>query len=187
MTPPPPALPRLQTGNREMRRRAPVSDHPDAGLIAAGSSLPPQGVVLSAVSAVSAGLPPAQFFAGLDWAAEVHAVCVMDHAGKIVDRFTIAHTADGIALLIRRLGKLAEPGDVQVGIERPNGRLVDLLLEAGHPVVPVSPNAIKAWRDGEVLSGAKSDAGDAAVIAEYLRLRAHRLRVVPGYSPETKA
>ena len=139
------------------------------------------------MSAGSAGLPPAQFFAGLDWAAEVHAVCVMDHAGTIVDRFTIAHTADGIAMLVRRLGKLAEPGDVQVGIERPNGRLVDLLLQAGHPVVPVSPNAIKAWRDGEVLSGAKSDAADAAVIAEYLRLRQHRLRVATPYSDDTRA
>ena len=74
-----------------------------------------------------------------------------------------------------------------VAIERPNGRLVDLLLEAGHPVVPVSPNAIKAWRDGEVLSGAKSDAGDAAVIAEYLRLRAHKLKAAAPYSDETLA
>jgi hypothetical protein len=46
-------------------------------------------------------------------------------------------------------------------------------------VVPVKPNAIKTWREGEVLSGAKSDAGDAAVIAEYLRLRQHKLRVAP--------
>jgi len=136
---------------------------------------------------LSVALPPAQFFAGLDWAAEVHAVCVTDHAGTVVDRFTIAHTADGIAMLIRRLAKLAEPADVQVGIERPNGRLVDLLLEAGHPVVPVSPNAIKSWRDGEVLSGAKSDAGDAAVIAEYVRLRQHRLRVAVPYCDDTRA
>ena len=64
---------------------------------------------------------------------------------------------------------------------------MDLLLEAGHPVVPVKPNAIKAWRDGEVLSGAKSDAGDAAVIAEYLRLRAHKLTVAAPYSDETRA
>ena len=78
----------------------------------------------------------------------------------------------------RPAGPAAAPAEeIPVGIERPNGRLVDLLLEAGHPVVPVSPNAIKTWRDGEVLSGAKSDAGDAAVIAEYLRLRAHRLQV----------
>jgi transposase len=54
-------------------------------------------------------------------------------------------------------------------------------------VVPVKPNAIKTWRDGEVLSGAKSDAGDAVVIAEYLRLRAHRLRIVAPYSDETRA
>jgi transposase len=136
---------------------------------------------------LSTALPPAQFFAGLDWAAEIHAVCVMDPTGKIVDRFPIAHTAEGIAMLIRRLAKLADPSDVQVGIERPNGRLVDLLLEAGHPVVPVSPNAIKAWRDGEILSGAKSDAGDAAVIAEYLRLRQHRLRVAVPYTDQTRA
>jgi transposase len=53
--------------------------------------------------------------------------------------------------------------------------------------VPVKPNAIKTWRDGEVLSGAKSDAGDAAVIAEYLRLRAHKLKVVAPYSDQTRA
>ena len=63
-----------------------------------------------------------------------------------------------------------------MAIERPDGRLVDALFAAGHPMVPVKPNAIKAWREGEVISGAKSDAGDAEVIAGYLRLRAHRLR-----------
>lgn len=126
-------------------------------------------------------------YVGLDWAAETHAVCVLDDAGKLLAAFTIGHTADGIASLIRRLARYGDPADIQVGIERPNGRLVDLLLEAGHPVVPVSPNAIKTWREGEVLSGAKSDAGDAAVIAEYLRLRNHRLRPVQPYSPQTKA
>jgi transposase len=126
-------------------------------------------------------------YVGLDWAAEIHAVCVIDHAGRLLTSFTIEHSKDGIALLIRRLAKHGNPADIQVGIERPNGRLVDLLLEAGHPVVPVSPNAIKTWREGEVVSGAKSDAGDAAVIAEYLRLRNHRLRPVQPYSSQTKA
>ena len=132
-------------------------------------------------------LPEAQVFTGVDWATENHAVCVMNAAGKIVAQFTIEHSAAGIAMLIRRLAKFGDPGDVPVAIERPDGRLVDLLLEAGHPVVPVKPNAIKAWRDGEVLSGAKSDAGDAAVIAEYLRLRYHRLAPAVPYSGETKA
>jgi transposase len=136
---------------------------------------------------VSFALPEALFFTGIDWAAETHAVCVTDAGGKITAEFTIEHSADGIALLVRRLARYGEAGVMPVAIERPDGRLVDLLLEAGHPVVPVSPNAIKTWRDGEVLSGAKSDAGDAAVIAEYLRLRAHRLKAAAPYSDETLA
>ena len=136
---------------------------------------------------MSFALSDALFFTGIDWAAETHAICVMDAGGKIAAEFTIEHSADGIAAVIRRLARYGDPGDMPVAIERPDGRLVDLLLEAGHPVVPVKPNAIKTWRDGEVLSGAKSDAGDAAVIAEYLRLRAHRLRVVAPYSDETRA
>jgi transposase len=136
---------------------------------------------------LSLALPDALFFTGIDWAAETHAVCVMDAAGTIVAEFTIEHSADGIAALVRRLARYGEPGAMPVAIERPNGRLAGLLLEAGHPVVPVKPNAIKAWRDGEVLSGAKSDAGDAAVIAEYLRLRRHKLKVAAPYSDETNA
>ncbi|MGH3286943.1 MAG: IS110 family transposase, partial [Streptosporangiaceae bacterium] len=136
---------------------------------------------------MSLALPEALFFTGIDWAAATHAVCVMDAAGKITAEFTIEHSADGIATLILRLARHGDPADMPVGIERPNGQLAGLLLEAGHPVVPVSPNAIKTWREGEVLSAAKSDAGDAAVIAEYLRLRQHRLRVAAPYADETKA
>lgn len=136
---------------------------------------------------MSLALPDALFFTGIDWAAETHAICVMEAGGKIAAEFMIEHSADGIAAVIRRLARYGDPGGLPVAIERPDGRLVDLLLEAGHPVVPVKPNAIKTWREGEVLSGAKSDTGDAAVIAEYLRLRAHRLRVAAPYSDETRA
>ncbi|MGH3375678.1 MAG: IS110 family transposase [Actinoallomurus sp.] len=130
---------------------------------------------------MSLALPPARMFVVIDWATEIHAVCVMDTTGQIVAQFTIAHSADGIAMVVRRLAKLGDAADMPIGIERPNGRLVDLLLEAGHPVV-VSPNAIKTWREGEVLSGAKSDAAGAAVIAESLRLR-----TATPYSIRTKA
>ena len=133
-------------------------------------------------------LPEAPFYVGIDWAAEAPTVCVLEASGRPRASFTITHSAEGFAELLRRLGRLVEdPADVPVGIERPDGRLVDALLEAGHPVVPVKPNASKTWRDGEVLSGAKDDAGDAEVIAEYLRLRAHRLRTATPYSSPTKA
>jgi transposase len=127
------------------------------------------------------------WFVGIDWAAATHAVCVLDAAGRRVAAFTIEHTAAGLAGLTQRLAGIGDPAAMPVAIERPDGRVVDVLLEAGHPVVPVKPNAIKTWRDGEVLSGAKSDAGDAAVIAEYLRLRQHRLHLATPYMPETKA
>ena len=136
---------------------------------------------------MSLNIDGAAFFVGIDWATEIHAVCVQDTNGRPVAAFDVEHTADGLAALMRRLGRIGEPGSMPVGIERPDGRLVDALLEAGHPVVPVKPNAIKTWRDGEVLSGAKSDAGDAEVIAEYLRLRHHRVRLATPYTPETKA
>jgi transposase len=136
---------------------------------------------------VSFALPEALFFTGIDWAAETHAVCVMEAGGKITAEFTVEHSADGIAGLVRRLARYGQAGVMPAAIERPDGRLADLLLEAGHPVVPVSPNAIKTWREGEVLSGAKPDAGDAAVIAGYLRLRQHKLKTAVPYSDETNA
>ena len=78
----------------------------------------------------------AAYYVGVDWAAEVHAVCVIDHRGKMVASFPVAHSADGIAALITRLARWGIAEEIPVGIELPNGRLVDLLLEAGHPVVP---------------------------------------------------
>jgi transposase len=132
-------------------------------------------------------LEEALSFVGIDWASTEHAVCVLDRTGKTVAAFTIAHTAAGFATLATRLGTLGPPEQIPIAIERPDGRLVDALLEAGHPVVPVKPNAIKTWRESEVLSGAKSDPGDAHVIADYLRVRIHRLRPAVPYSGHTKA
>ena len=135
---------------------------------------------------MSLSVPEAGFYVGIDWAAETHAVCVMDPRGKVVARLTVAHSAEGLDRLMRKLAGLGDPADMPAAIERPSGVLVDALLEAGHPVVPVSPNAIKTWRESEVLSGAKSDPGDAEVIAEYLRLRQHRLRTAAPYSDDTR-
>ena len=126
-------------------------------------------------------------FAGIDWAADEHAICVIDVGGRVVERFTIAHTADGFERLVRRLARHGDPAQLAVAIERPDGRLVDRLLDAGHPVVPVKTTAIKAWREAEVGSGAKSDPGDAQVIADYLRLRRLDLRELRPFSAQTRA
>jgi transposase len=126
-------------------------------------------------------------FVGIDWAAANHAVCVLDRAGRRAAAWQIEHSAAGFADLIQRLTRLGPPEQIAVAIERPDGRLVDALLEAGFAVVPVSPNAIKTWRESETASGAKSDPGDAYVIADYLRCRAARLEPIQPYSANTKA
>jgi len=133
-----------------------------------------------------AQLEPAAFV-GVDWASEEHAVCVLGTDGRPKTAFSIEHSKEGLAKLIHRLAGVGSAGRLPVAIERPDGRLVDALLEAGHPVVAVSPNAIKAWRESEVVSGAKDDPGDAEVIAEYLRLRSHKLTVAAPFSDETRA
>jgi transposase len=183
MTLPPPASPEPLSDDKGMRRRAPVSDHSTVGSFAAAWCLPWD----TSRKATGLSLAEVLFFVGIDWAGAEHAVCVLDQTGRKVAAFTVPHTAAGFAMLTRRLAKLGEAERVPVAIERPDGRLVDALLEAGHPVMPVKPNAIKTWREAEVLSGAKSDPGDAEVIADYLRVRIHRLRPAVPYSGSTKA
>jgi transposase len=126
-------------------------------------------------------------YIGIDWASQRHPVCMLDDAIVKATAFVIAHTADGFDQLVARLRGCGDPAGLPVAIERPDTRLVDRLLEAGHAVVPVQPNAIKAWRDAEVLSGAKHDPGDAALIAECVRMRSYRLRVLTPFSAQTRA
>jgi transposase len=114
-------------------------------------------------------------FIGWDWATETHDVTVMDDAGKRVDRWEFAHTEEGFAKTLARLGKQGLPADLPVMIETSRGLAVDRLLAAGHPVVPVHPNAFHAMRPRWGASKAKTDAGDSMKLADYLRTDGHLL------------
>lgn len=116
------------------------------------------------------------FFAGLDWGGTRHAVCVIDATGAVLARFEAAHDAAGLADLLARLRKLAPAAELPIAIERPSGLLVDTLIEAGHPVVPIHPNILKACRPRYRAAGGKSDPGDAFMLADVLRTDGHRFR-----------
>lgn len=111
-----------------------------------------------------------RFFAGLDWAAQTHALCVIDEHGAVRNRCEIAHDAAGLRELLGKLrGVARDSAQLAVAIERPSGLLVDALIEAGYPVVPIHPNVVKATRPRYRSHGAKSDASDAYLLADLLR------------------
>lgn len=118
------------------------------------------------------------YFVGIDWAKEEHAVCVLDDAGPkpVPTHFVVQHSADGLDDLIERLARFGAAADLPVAIERPNGLLVDTLVAAGHTVVPVHPNVLKACRPRYTAAGGKSDRRDAYILADVLRTDGHRLR-----------
>lgn len=128
------------------------------------------------------------FLAGLDWGGGAHALCVIDVAtGSVAGRFEVTHDAAGLRDLTRRLARYGASADLRVAIERPSGLIVDTLVAAGHPVVPIHPNLVKASRPRYRAAGGKSDGGDACLLADLLRTDGHRLRPLPPVSDEIKA
>ena len=125
------------------------------------------------------------FFAGLDWAGHTHMVCVIDAAGSVRDRFEITHDRDGLAELMRRLARFGT--SVPIAIERPSGLIVDALVEAGHQVFPIHPNAVKASRPRYRCHGGKSDASDAYLLADLLRTDGHRWSALSPQSDSIRA
>jgi transposase len=127
--------------------------------------------------------PATLHYAGVDWASRTHAVCVVDQHGGIRARFDIANTGKSFVGLCRRLAKLEVVG---VAIERPDGPLVEAMLEAGLRVVVISPRQVKALRSRYRASGAKSDPADAYLLADVLRTDGHRLTALTHDSDPTK-
>ena len=128
------------------------------------------------------------FRAGIDWGASHHAACVVDEAsGAVVARFAVEHTSEGLDELTRRLAKFGPAAALPAAVERPSGLLVEALSAAGHPVVPIHPNALKATRPRYRAARGKSDPGDAYVLADLLRTDGHRFRALQPCSDQLKA
>lgn len=132
------------------------------------------------------------FFVGVDWAEEHHDVCVMDPAGGVLAKGRVTNDLAGIAKLHDLIAGAAsddvddEP-EVVVGIETDRGLLVRALVAAGYRVLAVNPRAVDRYRDRVRVSGAKSDPGDARVLADMVRTDAHQHRPVASDSDLAEA
>jgi len=123
-------------------------------------------------------------YAGVDWASEKHDVVVQDEAGEELLAASFAHDEKGLRSLCRTLARLKV---TLVAIERPDGLLVERLLDAGLRLLPLHPNQVAATRARFRAAGGKSDRFDAFVLCELARTDHHRFRVLEPDSDQTKA
>jgi transposase len=123
-------------------------------------------------------------YAGVDWASEKHDVLIADETGEELLAATFAHDEAGLRSLCRTLVRYKV---ALVAIERPDGLLVERLLDAGLRVLALHPNQVAATRARFRVSGGKSDRFDAFVLSELARTDSHRFRVLEPDSDQTKA
>jgi len=123
-------------------------------------------------------------YAGVDWASEKHDVIVQNETGEELLAASFAHDEDGVRSLCRTLVRLNVG---LVAIERPDGLLVERLLDAGLRMLPLHPNQVAATRSRFRAAGGKSDRFDAFVLCELARTDHHRFRVLEPDSDQTKA
>jgi len=130
-----------------------------------------------------------RLFAGDDWAEDHHDVEVMNEAGKVLARKRLPEGAAGMAQFHGLVGQFLPDDDpdgaeVVIGIETDRGPWVAALIAAGYTVFPVNPLQASRYRERHHVSGAKSDAGDAHMLADMVRTDSHQLRAAAGDSPE---
>jgi transposase len=122
-------------------------------------------------------------FVGIDWSERHHDVCVIDADGTQLARARVPEGIEGMAKLHETLAEHAEePEEVIVGIETDRGLLVGALVAAGYQVFAINPLSVDRYRDRHTTSGAKSDPGDAKVLADIVRTDRHNHRPVAGDS-----
>jgi transposase len=113
----------------------------------------------------------------------------MDTSGRRLAKARLPEGVTGIARLHAMVGgQLGEDADeddagqVAVGIETDRGPWVQALIAAGYEVFAINPLQASRFRERHATSGAKSDAGDAHVLADMVRTDSHQLRPVAGDS-----
>jgi hypothetical protein len=118
-------------------------------------------------------------FVGVDWAEAHHDVHVQDDTGRRLGGGRLPEGVEGIARFHDLVGgHVSKPEEVAVGIETDRGLFVAALVAAGYQVFAVNPMSTSRYRDRHSTSGAKSDPGDAKVLADMVRTDRHNHRLV---------
>src|SRR5579859_3807908 len=145
---------------------------------------------LAADGAGNGGGGEMRLLVGDDWAQDHHDIEVTDEAGRVLARRRVPEGVAGIGqlheLISRFLPEQGNAAEVQVGIETDRGPWVAALVAAGYTVFPVNPLQASRYRERHGVSWAKSDGGDAHMLADMVRTDSHQLRPAAGDSPEAE-
>jgi len=124
-------------------------------------------------------------FVGDDWAEAHHDVHLMNEAGDKLAARRLPEGLEGIAALHAMIaGHASDPTEVVIGIETERGLWVQALIAAGYQVYAINPLSVSRYRDRHNIGGAKSDPGDAKVLADLVRTDRHNHRPVAGDSDD---
>jgi transposase len=127
-------------------------------------------------------------FVGDDWAEAHHDLHVMDDVGNRLRACRLSEGLEGIRRFHELVAELVDdPTEVVVGIETDRGLWVAALMAAGYRVFAVNPMVVARYRDRHSIAGAKSDPGDAKVLADLVRTDRHNFRPVAGDSADVDA
>lgn len=129
-------------------------------------------------------------FVGDDWAEEHHDVELQDETGRVLRRARLPEGVEGIARLHALIGEHVGDDDeasAVIGIETDRGPWVQALITAGYQVYAINPLQVARHRQRYGVSGAKSDTGDAHILAGMVRTDRHQLRQVAGDSVQAEA
>jgi Transposase/Transposase IS116/IS110/IS902 family len=120
-------------------------------------------------------------FVGVDWAEAHHDIAVKDGAGKTLLKRRLPEGVEGVRRFHELVAEHAEePSEVLIAIETDRGLFVGALVAAGYEVFAINPFSASRYRDRHVTSGAKSDPGDAEVLADLVRTDRHAHRPIAG-------
>ena len=127
-------------------------------------------------------------FVGVDWGEVHHDLCLLDQDGRVLAARRIADGLAGVGELHALMAAHAQdPAQVAVGIETDRGLLVGALLAAGYQLYAVNPHTVSRYRGRHGSSRAKSDRGDAKVLADLVRTDRLNHRQLAGDSPGVEA
>ena len=127
-------------------------------------------------------------FLGVDWAEAHHDLCLLSETGTVLARGRVPDGVEGLARLHEMVAEHATDLDeVVAGIELDRGLLVGALVASGYRVYAINPLSVNRYRDRHRVSGAKSDPGDAKVLAEIVRTDRHNHRPIAGDSGAAEA